>query len=575
MNTTDTAKQYIRDIQSGRILACEYVKQAVNRHVNDLKTASERGLYFDEKSAAKALKFFNFIKHSKGSSAGKAFILEPWQSFIVYVVYGWKKSDGFRRFNEAYVEVAKKNGKTTLLSGLANLALVFDGEAGAEVYAAAFTRDQASICFDEAVAMVKNSPDLSKRIKVLAYNMSVPATRSKFQAVSNEANNTEGKNAHFVSFDEYHVHKNNKVKESLKSGQAARDQPLFFIITTAGDDPSGPCFKYRKECAQILEGVIERDNVFCIIYTLDISDKEGEGDDWKDPSVWIKANPNLDKSVKSDFIRSEINSAITSVSTDKENEVKTKHLNLWVGSAKTWIKPATWNALPVIPTDLSQKKCYGGLDLASVSDFAAYALLFELEENQFALKVWLFLPRRMYQERIDSGFSDLEKWARDGHIVVTDARTTDYNVIKEVILNSCEEYDVQFIGFDRWNSSQLVNDLLEELGTRQAENDGKMQEFDRMNPYGQGYRDMSPATKGMEKIIEDGHLSHEHNPALAWMLSNMSLDRDPAGNVKPNKASSSEKIDGIVASLIAVGEQLTWASKTPVEQEYKRGDMYA
>jgi phage terminase large subunit-like protein len=553
MNTVRSAQAYIDDVLSGRQLACRYVRLAVQRHVDDLATADGRGFYFDESAAAKALRFFDFVKHSKGIHAGKPFILEPWQAFIVYVVYGWKKTDGYRRFNEAYVEVAKKNGKTTLLSGLATMALTFDNEAGAEVYAAAYTRDQASICFDEAVSMVKSSPDLRKRVRTLAHNMSVTTTRSKFQAVSHDANNTEGKNAHFVSFDEYHVHRNDKVKESLKSGMAARMQPLFFIITTAGSNVHGPCYSYRKDCVKVLEGSIKRDHVFCIVFTLD------EKDDWKDPANWPKANPNWGQSVNPAFIEAEIKTATDSINSTKEADVKTKHLNIWVKSGKRWIADETWAGLPL---ELAHpgEIFYGGLDLASVNDFTSYALLFPPSEHsdRFRLATKHFISRKNFDARLEGGFEDLIEWERDGWLTVTDTPTTDYRVVRASVEASALDYSLQYCAFDRHNSSQLINELTESLGSRSEYIDGKAEDFTLMQGYSMAVTNVSTPVKGFFEYIENDRLAHDHNPVMRWMLANVMIKTDGKENWWPDKATSGDKIDGPVASIMALGEYLTW-----------------
>lgn len=550
MNQLETALQYARDVRSGKIPVGKYARLAVERHFKDIKEAKQRGIVFNKLAAQKALTFFDFLSLSKGDTDGASFKLEPWQSFIIASVFGWQKvEDGKRRFTEAYIEIPKKNGKTTLSAGVGLYCMAFDNENGPEVYAAAYTRDQASICFDEAVAMVERSGALRKRVQRLKYNLTIPSTRAKFNAVSHDAKNTEGKNAHCVIFDEYHVHVTDGVKVSLQSGMAARSQPLFFIITTAGDNKQGPCYKYRDICTSILEERIDIDNIFTIIHGID------EEDDWKDEKTWIKANPNIGVSVKMPFLKGEFKKAV--LNGRAEVEFKTKHLSQWVDAAVTWIPAETWKR----QADAEFKPpygaiCYGGLDLASTSDICSYSLYFP-EHKYFTVKH--FVPEETAKNAVRAGIDYLD-WVKNKNIVATPGKTTDYNYVKEAVLDSAQEYDLQFVGYDRWNSSHLVQELNDVLGTRFVKGKaGEKSSYENvMQPFGQGYSSMSTPTKEFEKLVTDEVIKHDGNPVTAWMLSNVSIATDVAGNIKADKAESKDKIDGVVAMIISLGEYLAW-----------------
>jgi phage terminase large subunit-like protein len=529
--------QYAYDVLEGRVLACKYVKLAVQRHLNDLKEGHKRGLYFDEAAGHHIINFFQFLKHSKGKFAGKAFELEPYQQFTLWVLFGWKNADGTRRFKYAYNEVARKNGKSTLSSGVALYMLLGDGESGAEVYTAATMRDQAKICFDEAKKMVQKSPALKSRISVYQHNMHILANNSKMEPLSSDADSLDGLNPHCSIVDEYHAHRNAELYNVLKSAMGAREQPLQFTITTAGFNKEGPCYQLRKTCIEILEGKKHDDTLFAIIFTLD------EDDDWTDEKVWIKANPNLGNSISLKYLRDECNSAKNNAS--EEVNFKTKNLNIWTDASTTWIADEKWKACnkPVDMEGLEGKECFGGLDLASVVDVASLVLFFPQEDGTFDLLPYFWIPEDTAAERTRKDGVGYLQWIKEGFIRTTPGNVIDFNFIKEDIRQLCEQYQVKRLGFDRWNSSQLVNDLTEE-GIN-------------LTPFGQGFKDMAAPTKELERLVYAKLIRHNQNPVLRWMLGNVEIKRDPAGNIKPDKQKSSEKIDGIVATIMAIGEYMT------------------
>lgn len=560
LNDIQKAYDYARDVRSGKLLVGNYVKLAVERYYRDLDEAEKKGFYFDEKAAQKALLFFELLCFTKGKWQGKPFELQPWQCFLVANIFGWKREeDGLRRFTESYVEIPKKNGKTELAAGIGLYMLMMDGEPGAEVYAAAYTRDQATICFDGAKSMATKSRHIKKRLTVLTYSLYNPSSESKMSAVSHDAANTEGKNSHCVLFDEYHVHKTDDVKTSLRSGMAARTQPLFFTITTAGSNKQGPCFRYRAGCIQVLDGKIKRDNMFCMIYGLD------KDDNWEDPAMWEKANPNYGVSVQPQFLMGEYEKAKTNGR--EEVEFKTKHLNEWVDADVTWIASEIWKSLSAkvgwVPPQ--ESVCYAGLDLANTSDICAFSVFFP-DYNHFMR--YLYVPKNAAKNAVRSGIDYID-WVNGEFLIEAGDRTVDYDVIKRDMEMVADIYDLKFVGFDRWGSKYFKETMNEVLGTTFVPGKGseKGKHEPIMQDFGQGFGSMSTPTKAYEKMILDGKMQHDGNPVMDWMLSNVVITTDPAGNAKPDKGKSKDKIDGIVADIMAYGEYLAWNWETKYEDD--------
>ncbi|AWW32164.1 terminase large subunit [Echinicola strongylocentroti] len=529
--------QYISEVQSGEIVTCKWVKLAVERHLDDLENGGERGLVFDPSAGERAIKFFSFLKHYKGSYAGKPFELLPWQQFIIFVLYGWKLTSGERRFRYAYVEVSRKNGKTTFASGLSLYSLIMDREDGAEVYTSATKRDQAKIAFNDAKAMTEKSPHLAKYIDVYQHNLHVLATHSKLEPLSSDQNTLDGLNPHFALVDEYHAHKDDGLYNVLKSGMGSRTQPMLFTITTAGFNKMGPCYALRKTCTEILEGVKQDDSQFAIIFTLD------KDDDYTDEKVWIKANPSLNHSISIQWLRQEVIQA-------KNNPTQlvnllTKNFNVWTDASEVWIEDKRWLecAGEIDQNDLEYDPAYGGLDLAAVRDINAFSLVFPVETvGKYMTLTWYWIPKETMMERINRDGVRYDLWVEEGWIIETEGNVTDYRKIKQDIMDLCERFNVEKIAFDRWNSSQLIIELTEE-GLE-------------MYPYGQGFASMSQPTKTLETWIMSQDIVHDSNPVTRWMLGNVELMRDAAGNIKPDKAKSQEKIDGIVSIIMAIGVML-------------------
>ncbi len=534
-NKLETAIQFAEGVKSGRVPANKYIKLAVERHFRDLGEAEVRGWYFSDKAAQKALTFFDFLVLTKGVSYSNVpksqinpdgtirFLLAPWQAFMIASIFGWKKTGTKkRRFTEAYIEISKKNGKSTIASGISNLMLIADKEPGPEIYFGAYTRDQAGICFEEAVAQIKDSKHLKKRVRILKNSVTIPRARGKMTAVSHDANNTEGKNAHCSIIDEYHVHKSDKVKDSLLSGQVAREQPLQFVITTAGYNKQGPCYKHRNICIEMLEGKYRLDHMFVMVFGLD------EKDDWKDESNWVKANPSLGITTKIEKLRNDFAMALRSGS--KEVDFKTKHLNMWVDAAVTWIPSETWKQM-ARPDFMPPKGAisYAGIDLGRSNDIASFALYFP-EHKYLTVRHYVAEEAAIYVEK--SGISYLD-WINDGYLDSTPGKTTDYERIIRDVLATAETYDLKLVAFDPYGAALFKDRLADELGMVYlpiAKDDGtvKYEYVSVMQPFRQGFLSFGPPTRLFEEMCINNAFTHDNNPVTGWMLGNVALATDAA-----------------------------------------------
>jgi len=532
-----TAEDYARAVLDGRIVTCELTRLACQRYFDDLEHQISKRIHFDRNAAGRAIRFFESMKQTKGKWSGRPLRLEPWQKFIIWNIYGWKRADGTRRFRYAYLDMARKNGKTTLASGVALYSLFADSENRAEVYSVAAVRDQAKICFTDSKSMVVSTPGLAKRITPYANSLVHEPTGSLYKALSSDAGIQDGYSPSCVIVDEYHAHPTNAMVDVMRSGMGARTQPLMFIITTAGFNRQYPCYEYRQNCINILRGVTVDESVFVNIYTLD------EGDGWDNPDNLIKCNPNLGVSVSEEYLLEQIADAKNRP--EAVRNVKTKNLNIWVDADKTWILDEQWmknvGALTKVE-GLRGCACWAGLDLSNVSDMTAYVLLFH-EGDKYQILPFFWIPEDTLAKKIKESNSSFGAWVELGYVKVTPGNVTDYDYIQSDILRINEEYEVQSTAFDRWNSSQTVIDLT---------NEGL-----EMAPFGQGYGSMSPPTKEFERIVMTEELEHFGNPVLRWMLASVSISVDPAGNMKPDKRKSSQKIDGIVAAIMALGQYMT------------------
>jgi len=492
------------------------------------------GFWFDEQAADHAASFFErFLRHTKGEWAGEPFRLQEWQrDGIVRPLFGWKRRDGSRRYRTAYIEIPRKQGKSTISSGIALYLLFADGEAGAEVYSAAADREQARIVFDQARAMVEESPELSGRAQAFRNSIVVPKTRSSYKVLSADAFTKHGLNAHGIIFDELHAQPNRELYDVLTTSTGARRQPLMVMITTAGYDRTSVCWEQHEYARQVLAGIVEDPSYFAFIAAAD------EGDDWTDPATWAKANPGLGVTISEDYLREQC--ARAQASPAYQNAFRRLHLNQWTSQDERWLDMAAWDACDGALPELMGRRCFGGLDLASTTDIAAFVLAFppEREDEPFYLLPFFWTPRETLTERMRKDRVPYDAWVRDGYMTATPGNVIDYGVILRDIEALGQRYKIEQIAFDRWGA-EMVRQLLEGAGFEMVQ-------------MGQGFASMSHPTKELLRLVLAHGLMHGGHPVLRWMADNVTVDIDAAGNVKPNKGKSREKIDGIVAAVMAL-----------------------
>ena len=526
--------QYIDDVVNKKIVVCDLIRRAVDRHLNDMDNAESRGYYFNETIAECVMRFFTTLKHAKGEWGRSPIILEPWEKFFIGSIYGWLHIDtGFRRFSTAYLEVARKNGKSILASGIGLYSLDMDDEPGAEVYSFATKKDQARIVFDVARNMVITSPVLKNRIDVYKDSLVVEETMSKFQPLSADFSTLDGLNVSCAIGDELHAQKYRELWGVINTARGARRQSLLIGITTAGTDMHGICREQHDYTEKILNGVLSDDSFFGLIYTLDTDDK------WNDSSTWIKANPNLGVSVKMDTLRKE--AAKCEFTPSALNEFMRWHLNIWTQAETTWITHDAWKESGTITYDndsLIGQKCWGGLDLSSNNDITALTLTFRQSNGEYYNLYHFWIPRDNIEARARKDRVPYDLWVREGYVTATDGNVIDKKFIEHYIIETAQKYKIQELAVDPHDALEVSSNLLD-AGVNVIE-------------FRQGFLSMSPACKSFEEKILRKEYRHNNNPVMGWMLSNVVLRIDPAGNIKPDKGKSREKIDGVISSVMAL-----------------------
>lgn len=525
-------REYVEEVESGRRVCGELERAAVMRHLDDHKYSVERGIYWDEKSAAKALASFSLLKHYQGEWAGREFELEGWQCFIIASIFGWKTVGDVRRFTSAYVEVSRKNGKTLLAAGVGVYLLYLDGEEGAQVYSAAVDKEQAKVCWDAAVAMVEQSPPLMKRTILSKKAIAVEATRSTFKPLSKDTKNKDGFNPHGAIIDELHKWQTLEIYDVIRSGMGARRQPLIFAITTAGLNLSLPCYGLRKVYIDILKRNKVQEDQFVMIFSMD------EGDDWHDPKNWPKASPNLGVSVKWEFMEREHAAAVNDPT--REVEFKTKNLNMWVDAPTVWIPDdvIVENNHGTTDEELRGERCFVGLDLASTEDITAMALFFPYVSHP-TLRLYFWVPEGKVQKKADK--VDYRRWVQEGWITQTEGDVVDTEYLSTDISRILSWYEVEGLTYDPWMAANGVIQHLEKIGY-----------YDRLDPIAQTITHLSEPTKELQKMLMRREMDLMENPVLRWMFRNVVIYTDPNLNIRLNKAKSAEKIDGCAASVNAI-----------------------
>lgn len=515
--------------------------------------------YYDKEYADFAVAFIESLCHTKGTWAGKRFELMDWQEQIIRDLFGILKPNGYRQFNTAYIEIPKKNGKSELAAAVALLLTCGDGEQRAEVYGAAADRQQASIVFDVAADMVRMCPALNKRVKILASQKRLiyEPTNSFYQVLSAEAYSKHGFNIHGVVFDELHTQPNRKLFDVMTKGSGdARMQPLYFLITTAGTDTHSICYETHQKAKDILDGRKIDPTFYPVIYGAD------ENDDWTDPKVWEKANPSLGITVGIDKVRAACESAKQNPS--EENSFRQLRLNQWVKQAVRWMPMDKWDkcAFAVNEEQLEGRVCYGGLDLSSTTDITAFVLVFPPcdEEDKYIILPYFWIPEDTLDLRVKRDHVPYDVWERQGYLQTTEGNVIHYGYIEKFIEKLGERFNIREIAFDRWGAVQMVQNL-EGMGFTVV-------------PFGQGFKDMSPPTKELIKLTLEQRIAHGGHPVLRWNMDNIFVRTDPAGNIKADKEKSTEKIDGAIATIMALDRAIRCGNNNCASVYDNRGLLF-
>lgn len=539
--------QYVADVLAGRRVVGRLERLAVERHARDLERVERGeapGLRFDPGCGAHALEFVvRRVRHSKGEWAGKRFRFtsrSSWQAFALWSMFGWqrKRDDGrwARRFRYVYVSVARKNGKSMIAAVVLLYMLAFDGEGGAECFAAATKRDQAKIVWTQAAGIVRKDPELRKKIRVIAsrsHMYVIDDPESYAQALGRDQDSHDGLNPHLAVVDEFHAHKDGSQRDVLQSGQGARIEPMMLVITTAGSKRTGPCWEDDDTAARVLEGTATDDTLFAFIARPD------EDDDPELTTTLQKANPNLGESVYEQAIRDDLRAARNAPG--KWPEFRRKRLNLWTEESLSWLGTEVWDACAgdVLAAELAGQPCVVAIDVSAVQDYTAAVACWLAPDGLLRLKPRLWIPGETLIERERTDRVPVAEWVRQGWVERIPGAVIDQDAIKQYLVDLRERHDIRKVAIDPYNGWKLATDLMT-LGFE-------------VEHFRQGWATMSPAMKETERRLLSQTLQHDSNPAMRWMFANVAAVRDSAGNVKPDKDRSANRIDGPVAAIMAVG----------------------
>ena len=493
--------------------------------------------YYDPVAGQVAVDFIEgYITHVKGELGGKPFLLLNWEKEFVSNLFGWKvRGTGLRRYREAFVFCARKNGKSPLGAAIALYLLIIDNEPGAELISIAADREQARAIFDTARFMVKQNPKLNELVNAYHNAILLKDGASVYKVVSSDVGGKHGGNLHAALFDELHTQKDRELYDVIQTSFGARRQPLLISFSTAGYDRESICYEVYETARQVSEGLIQRDWFYPVIYQVEPED------DWTSEEVWKKANPSLGHTIKIDYLRQEFQKALSSPA--YQNTFKRLYLNMWTSQETRWIDMAAWDACGKVEINselLQGSVAYGGLDLASVSDIAAFVLDIPNEPGEEECHTWLptfFVPEARIN---DPGFKDrdiYQTWVAQGYMIATPGNVIDYDYIINEIERLGELYNIKEIAFDRWGATQ-ISQTLTKMGFT-------------LVGFGQGFVSMSPPTKEVERLVLQGKIRHGNNPVMRWMMDNVMIVTDAAGNIKPDKKKSRQKIDGVVAAVMA------------------------
>lgn len=548
------AREYAEDVVAGRIAACLKVRQACQRHLDDLARAATGAweYRFDSEKAARVCRFAELLPHVKGkwAAAGERIVLQRWQIFILCVIFGWVKvRTGTRRFSLAYIEVGRKNAKSILAAVIGDYMFTADGEFGSEVYSGATKEDQAMEVFRPALQMLERSPELR-----LVLGVDIPSPTSKKMRVGEDGSRFEvvvrdpgdGSSPHCGIVDEYHEHDADTLYDTFKTGMGARQQALLLVITTAGFNTAGPCMALQGDVSKVLSGSLPREEVFGIIYSIDPED------DWTTEEALVKANPNYDVSVFREFLLTEQRAAI--LTARKQNVFLTKHLCVWRGANFAYFNLQRWRELGEPGLKIAQclgLPCVASVDLSTKRDWTVRAMMFR---KTVAGKVHYYLFVRCYLPQEQAERPDKQTygaWVKQGYVTVHPGSTVDFDLIQQETIDEIRACRASEFAFDPWNAMQFAQAVAKQTRAEAVE-------------IRQNVQSLSAPMKELDVLIAEGRLHHEGNPVLGWMIGNVTAHEDANENVFPCKDDSENKIDGAVASIMALGRLMTAAPKKSV-----------
>ena len=548
---SQSALTYAYNVANGHRPGCKEERQACQRFIDDLQHLE--GYHYDVAKAESACKFIEQMPHTKGKWAAqkKKLVIEGWQRFIVCNLLGWVDKQGNRRFRKAYLKIPRKNGKSALAAAIGHYMFTKDGEFGAEVYSGATTEKQAWEVFGPARLMALRTDEYTNHfgIEVNAKNLNILENGSKFEPLIGKPG--DGASPSCAIVDEYHEHATDDFVETMETGMGAREQPLMLIITTAGNNIGAPCFDMESECKKMLNGVFEDDRIFAMMFGID------EGDDWTDPAILEKANPNFGVSVGAEFLIAQQKEAVRNAS--KQNAFKRKHLNQWVGAKTAWMNMETFKKCADETLDINNfigKDCIIPVDLASKIDIVATLKVFNEEiegKTHYTVFSRFYIPE---EEAFNVKNHHYQGWINDGFLTVTDGNEIDFNEIEEDLRGDLEKYNANEITYDPWRATQLAQSL---------QSDGA-----NIIEFRNTVANMSPAMYELEAAISAGRFHYDGNPVLTWMMSNVVAKIDAKDNIYPRKEKQENKIDGVVALIMAIGRSISFdeVDENPYE---KRG----
>ena len=530
MTPTDSALAYANGVLGGDILACKYVKLACQRFLDDLR--KDWRYYFDIDAADKAVRFMEKLRHVRGPMSGKRFKMQPWQHFIECNLFGWKdKETGFRRFRTVYEEIPRKQGKSIRVAarGMCIFCLENKTDRGMECISGAGTEKQAWHVFWNIREWARTTPEIRNKfgIEVNAKSLIIMETGSKFEPVV--GNLGDGGNYTFAAIDEYHEHPDDNLYDCIQTGQGARSQPMLCAITTAGSNLSGPCYEHRDDVIRMLEGSVQDETLFGIIYTID------EGDQWDDEAALVKANPNYGISIDAEGLKQELQKARRSAS--KQNTFRTKHLCEWLGAKTSYMNMVSWQRQKkeMSIMDFRGEACHVAVDLAEQIDASSVVAMFK-RGDQYYVFAEHFVPEAAFEWN-----NKYKNFHLGGHINVTDGNAQDYGEIRQHIDWLASNFTISAIQFDPWQANQMMQSLMDTGLT--------------VYKFAQGFSYYSDPMKTVETAVLDGNLFHNGDPVLTWMVGNTAAKTNEDQHMRPVKGNPNSplcKIDGCVAMIMCM-----------------------